>query len=155
MGNLSLPDETIIEIATDLRELPWPPDAQEIEGLIGRRGWLVDSRGPGGITFVPAPGFAFGDITFDSSGTPVSVDVPVTSYRNEPGWLVDTFAHVAGLLTASWGEPTTRRPGEISEVRWQGQKTTVSVSGTVTLVSLKVASHEEFASFDADAERVS
>lgn len=64
----------------------------------------------------------------------------------------DTFARYTGAVTEALGEPTSRLPGEIPEVRWAGPFTTLFLRALSATVSLHLATNTSLELQDMAAE---
>jgi hypothetical protein len=128
------------EVARRLRDLDWPGDPARMDALAAAFGWEIESRRELGARLGTRFGMATGEFVIDDGriarlSAAVCSDIDDESAA-ESAWLQDVFAEVTGAVTDVLGEPTRQVPGDSPEVRWRGERSTVSLHRYSVIVEI-------------------
>ncbi|MFC5745152.1 DUF6301 family protein [Actinomadura rugatobispora] len=141
-----LSDQEIAEAARRLRDLEWPRDRADVDKIADVFGWRVESRRETVARLGTRFGRATGRFTFEE-GRAVRVTAAVSSFVDEESAeerarLQDAFAGMTAAVSGALGEPTRRLPGGNPEVRWRGERSTVSLHRLSRIVNIALATNE-------------
>ncbi|GAA2101604.1 DUF6301 family protein [Actinomadura alba] len=150
-------DEEISDLVTGLRTLDWTWDPDEVDQVVERFGWKVESRRRRSVRLDAGFGMATGFIDFSRDGKVEQISVAVcesASAESPEGraYVQDAFAKIVAAATRALGEPTERVPGESAEVRWRGDEATVGVKRLSVQVNVFLATNEYVDEFDRVVE---
>ncbi|WP_240772492.1 DUF6301 family protein [Nocardia sp. CS682] len=90
----------------------------------------------------------------DGRAEVIEVAVTARATRDATGraLLRDSFSRLASALTDALGEPSSQLPGEIPEIRWAGEETTLQLVSLPTTVRLFLVTNAWLALHDATVE---
>lgn len=130
-------------LLTILRDTSWSWKESEVPALTARLGWEIAELSP---TFAATvdPGHGLGDRAYRFSfrdGRVSDVTLRVTSQvpKNDPTgqlFLSDVFTAVHTVATEVLGAPTGQRIGELPQLRWRGDQTTIIVQLLSSIVTV-------------------
>jgi hypothetical protein len=148
-----LSDQEVTNLVTGLRSLEWSWDPDEVDGVVERFGWKVESRRGRSVRLDAGFGMASGFFYFSRSGKVDRISVAAcesASAESAEGraYVQDAFAEVVAATTEALGEPTERIPGESAEVRWRGDEGTVGMKRSSVQVNVFLATNEYIDDFD-------
>ncbi|MBC6460511.1 DUF6301 family protein [Actinomadura sp. HBU206391] len=152
-----LPASEVADLVTGLRSLRWAWDPVEIDGVVERFGWKVESRLGRSVRLDAGFGMASGFFYLSRSGKVDRISVAAcgsASAESAGGraYVQDAFAQVVAAATRALGEPTERIPGESAEVRWRGHEATIGVKHQWVQVNVFLATNEYIDEFDRAVE---
>ncbi|MFB8280887.1 DUF6301 family protein [Nocardia colli] len=148
----ALTDEEIVELASRLRSLDWSWQLDDAAQLASAFGWtVVMARGD---WVMLDSGFGAGSAKLTGrDGQAGEIKVQVTDFASddepEGSQTRDAFAAMVAALSGAFGEPTTRIPGAVPEVRWAGAETTLVLRDPGTTVELYLMTNPWLADHDA------
>ncbi|WP_405165573.1 DUF6301 family protein [Nocardia sp. NBC_01499] len=135
----ALSDADIVELANRLLSLDWSWQMSDVPELASQFGWQIQSVRPQSVILDAGLGMASGRVHGRDSRAEI-VELAITTRAAEDAagrtLVLDMFAWTTSVLTAALGEPSSRIPGELPEIRWAAEETTLRLmclSATVRL----------------------
>ncbi|MFF2087776.1 DUF6301 family protein [Nocardia sp. NPDC058176] len=158
----ALTDDGITVIATRLRALDGARPVDTLSELATEFGWRVISTYAEGALLDIGLGPASGRL-FARDGLIVDITLWITKGvpRDSEGrsWTRDMFARTTAALSAIFGDPTERNPGQVASIRWAGPANTLvlrDVNGSLQLSLLDntwLAEQDQATALDAQEQR--
>ncbi|MGH3392960.1 MAG: DUF6301 family protein [Actinomadura sp.] len=149
-----LSEQEVADLVIGLRSLEWSWDPNEVDQIAEQFAWKIAGRTNWSVMLDTRFGPDTGRIAFDDAGVRVeqlslAVSQPTSAKSVEGRQRVqDAFAHVVSAATGALGEPTSRLPGDLPEVRWRGDTATVGVKRSSVQVNVFLATNEYIDNFD-------
>ncbi|MBF6300259.1 hypothetical protein IU459_22320 [Nocardia amamiensis] len=135
----ALGDAEIVELANQLVSLDWSWQMGDVPRLADEFGWRIQRANPESAILDVGFGIASGRV-HGRDGRAEVIELAVTARATEDAagraFVLDTFARLASTLTDALGQPSSRIPGDLPEIRWAGEETTlrmICLSVTVRL----------------------
>ncbi|CAM4390081.1 DUF6301 domain-containing protein [Nocardia ninae] len=151
----ALSDAEIIELATRLLSLDWSWQMSEVPELASAFGWQIQSARPRSVILDVGFGMASGRVHGRDSRAEI-VELAVTTRATGDGaeraLVLDTFARMTTALTTALGAPARRIPGELPEIRWAGEETTLRLLCMSSSVRLSLETNSWLALHDETIE---
>ncbi|KZM75407.1 DUF6301 family protein [Nocardia terpenica] len=150
-----LADSEIVDLATRLRSFNWSWRLADVSVLVDAFGWQVQTTRPDWGLLDDGFGMASGRV-HGRDGAVEGIELRVTDYATDDPHgreqVRDAFAGMAVALSASFGEPSARKPGESAEIRWAGPDTTVQLTRLGNSVRLRLAANDYLRALDRAVE---
>ncbi|MGI5223178.1 DUF6301 family protein [Nocardia sp. CA-290969] len=150
-----LSDVALVELVERLRSLKWSWLIEDFPSLADEFGWRVEMSDTSWVMFESGFGMGSGKV-LGRDGRANTIRVRITDFVDEGnrgrGQTRDAFARFTTVLSATLGDPSTRRPGEIPEVRWAGPDTTLLLRDLEVSVVLELVTNSSLALQDLAAE---
>lgn len=149
-------DLDIVDLAEGLRSLKWSWRLEDVPTLAEMFGWRINTSGTGWVMLDVGFGMSSGKVFGDADGRVDDIGIRLTDFADEDSAardrIRDTFARYTSVLTVALGEPTSRRPCDVPEVRWAGSNTTLVLRGLSVSVVLHLVTNASLAIQDLPLE---